>query len=133
MAPSTSLRHVLIACLVGWLSLLLGAPAAAQSDDIQLIPEGAPPAAPAEPEIRGMHCTPDVKEVETRRPIPFSCTVDFPAAGVELRYRMQGAGKTWQKIELEQSDTGYTATIPCTATGKRGTLQFYLFARNENN
>jgi hypothetical protein len=133
MPPSKSLRQIVISCLVGWMLLLLGASAWAQNDDIQLVPEEAPPPAPAEIEIRGMHCTPDVKEVETRRPIPFSCTVDFPAAGVELRYRMEGGSKTWEKIELEQSDTGYTGTIPCTGTGKRGTLKFYLFARNENN
>ena len=115
--------------------MLFGAPAAAQNDDIQLIPtpaDNAPPA-PTEIEIRGMHCTPDVKEVETRRPIPISCTVDFPAAGVELRYRMDGPSKTWEKIELEQGDAGYTGTIPCTATGQRGVLKLYLFARNENN
>lgn len=136
MAPSKSLFKFVLACLLGVTLFCLGRPAAAQNDDIQLIPtpaEAPAEAPPGEIEIRGMHCTPDVKEVEIRRPIPISCNVDYPAAGVELRYRMEGASKNWEKLELEQGDAGYTTTIPCTATGTRGTLQLYLFARNENN
>jgi hypothetical protein len=140
MVLSRSLRHFVFSCLLAWLMLLVGATARAQDDDIQLIPtppSGPPPSAPApvpgEIEIRGMHCTPDVKEVELRRSIPISCTVDYPVAGVELRYRIQGATKKWDKIELKQSDGGYTAAIPCTVTAQPGTLELYLFARNENN
>ena len=136
-----------LAVLFAWFVTLLAAPAVAD-DDIELIPEGKapaaapapapapqPPAAPApapgEIEIRGMHCTPDVKEVEVRRPIPVSCTVDYPVTGVELRYKV-GSAK-WEKIDLEQAESGYTGTIPCAVTSKTGTLKLYLFARNEKN
>ena len=130
-----------LAVLFAWFVTLLAAPAVAD-DDIELIPAGQAPApaeaapapaapAPGEIEIRGMHCTPDVKEVEIRRPIPISCTVDYPAMGVELRYKI-GSGK-WEKIELEQAESGYAGTIPCGVTSKTGTLKFYLFARNEKN
>jgi hypothetical protein len=129
------LLRFLLSCLITSTLLFLGASARAQDDDIQLIPtpeSGPPPAAAGEPDVRGMHCVPDLKEVETRRAIPMACTVDYPVAGVELRYRMEGA-KKWEKIDLTQTDNGYAATLPCSATGERGTLQFYLFGKNENN
>jgi hypothetical protein len=131
MPSPTSMRHFALSCLLACLVLCAGR-AHAQDDDIQLVPTpaaGAP--APGEIEIRGMHCTPDVKEVEIRRPIPISCSVDYPVAGVELRY--QTPGKKWEKIELEQGDTGYTGTIPCAVTSQRGNLKLYLFGRNEDN
>jgi hypothetical protein len=153
MALSKSMRHLVRSCLLALMSLLVGVPALAQDDDIQLIPDGAaaptksqpppaksqpapaktPPATPGEIEIRGMHCTPDVKEVETRRPIPISCAVDYPVSGVELRYRMEGDATKWEKVDLKESDGRYTGTIPCGATGSPGSLKVYLFARNEDN
>src|SRR5689334_355141 len=133
MVLRCSVRHLVFSCLLAWLVLLLGATARAQDDDIQLIPTppsgpppSAPPPAPGEIEIRGMHCTPDVKEVELRRSIPISCTVDYPVAGVELRYRIEAPGKKWEKIELAQGDNGYTRKIPCGVTSKRGQVKPYL-------
>ncbi len=137
MIPRSSVAPFPLAVLLAWLLLLVSAPVRAADDDIELIPAGSEPkakpaAAPGEIEIRGMHCTPDVKEVETRRPIPVSCTVDYPVAGVELRYRTPGA-KKWEKIDLQNSENGYTGTIPCAVTSQRGKLKLYLFARNEKN
>jgi hypothetical protein len=86
-----------------------------------------------EVETRGMSCSPQPTEVETRRPIPILCKVEYEAAGVELRYRNDASTKKWSRIELEQTDSGYTGTIPCAATDKRGELQVYVFARNEKN
>ena len=83
-------------------------------------------------EVRGMDCVPQVTEVETRRPIPFICQTDHEVAGVELRYRFEGAGKKWEKLEFEQSDAGWTGTIPCAATGRKGNLKVCVFARNED-
>jgi hypothetical protein len=128
-----SMRHLALSCVLATLLLFVPRSGRAQ-DDIQLVPsggEGAPPAGGLE--IRGMHCTPDVQEVETRRPIPVSCTVDYPVAGIELRYRLEGPGKKWEKIELAQGEHGYTGTIPCSVTAKRGKMKLYLFGRNENN
>ena len=130
MPLPTWTRHLAHCCLLACLLLLSGR-AQAQDDDIELIPTGAPGA--SEIEVRGMHCTPDVKEVEIRRAIPISCTVDYPVAGVELRYRVESAGKKWEKVDLAQGDNGYTGSIPCGVTSKRGFLKLYLFARNEDN
>jgi hypothetical protein len=82
-------------------------------------------------EVRGMDCVPQVTEVETRRPIPFLCQTDREVAGVELRYRSEGAGSKWEKLELKQVDAGWSGTIPCSGTQRAGTLKVYLFARNE--
>jgi hypothetical protein len=82
-------------------------------------------------EVRGMDCVPQVTEVETRRPIPFICQTDNEVAGVELRYRFEGAGSKWEKLELKQEEAGWAATIPCAATSQKGNLKVYVFARNE--
>jgi hypothetical protein len=82
-------------------------------------------------EVRGMDCVPQVTEVETRRPIPIICQTDKEVAGVELRYRFEGAGSKWEKVELKQEEAGWTGTIPCAATATKGNLKVYVFARNE--
>src|SRR5690606_32319894 len=41
----------------------------------------------------GMTCTPDVTEMQTRRPVPVSCSSDAGAASVELRYKAFGEQK----------------------------------------
>lgn len=85
-------------------------------------------------EVRGMKCVPEVKEVETRRPIPVQCKTDYAVAGVELRYRSGVAKSKWEKIELAPGEKNtFRGSIPCTATAKRGSLKVYVFARNANN
>jgi hypothetical protein len=158
MHSRSSLGPLALAVLLSVIVVLVGPPAFAQhGEDIELIPDTPAPAAtsrrrappppppqdeeaePAAPppsnelEIRGMHCTPDVKEVEIRRPIPISCRVDYPVSGVELRYKLSGPGTKWEKIELQQADAAYTATIPCSITSQPGSIKIYLFARNEHN
>jgi hypothetical protein len=83
-------------------------------------------------EVRGMDCVPQVKEVETRRPIPVLCQTDYDVAGVELRYQLANS-KKWEKIELPKTDKGYQGSIPCGVTNKPGQLKVYVFARNANN
>ena len=82
-------------------------------------------------EVRGMDCVPQVTEVETRRPIPIVCQTDHEVAGVELRYRLEGAGSKWEKLELKQEEAGWGTTIPCAATSQTGNLKVYVFARND--
>ncbi|HEV8551318.1 MAG TPA: hypothetical protein VGQ57_19855, partial [Polyangiaceae bacterium] len=109
------------------------APAPAPAPEPAPPPPPPPPPPPSEPEIRGMHCTPDVKEVEVRRPIPISCSVEYPVSGVELRYRTEAGSEKWEKLELSHGENTYTGTIPCGVTNTPGSLKFYIFARNENN
>jgi hypothetical protein len=76
-----------------------------------------------------MECTPDVPEVETRRPIPVSCTTDEDAVRVELRYR-EFAGEDWKTLKMVQKDDAWQAEIPCAATQNAGNLKFYVIAKD---
>ena len=117
------MRLLLIALLALFLATVTRPASAAQPQTITL---------DEEIEVRGMDCVPQVKEVETRRPIPVLCQTDYDVAGVELRYQPPGANK-WEKIELPKTDAGYQGTIPCIVTARPGPLKIYVFARNENN
>jgi hypothetical protein len=120
------MRPILIELLVSLMLVLVSTTAHAAKPEIIDLSED-------EVETRGMSCSPQPTEVETRRPIPILCKVEYEAAGVELRYRSDAGTKKWSRIELEQTDSGYSGTIPCAATDKRGELQVYVFARNEKN
>ncbi|MEZ4221765.1 MAG: hypothetical protein R3B13_12610 [Polyangiaceae bacterium] len=97
------------------------------------------PAAVSTPEVEAgtsdgggggeMDCTPKVSAVQTRRPIPVSCTVGDQAKRVELHYK---AGKqSWQKVRMKNKGDTFQSTIPCQATGRRGTLSFYVTVRDD--
>lgn len=118
------MRPILIALLVSLTLALSSRPASAVKPEIIDLTED-------EVETRGMSCSPRPSEVETRRPIPMLCKVDYAAASVELRYRSDAGDKKWSRIELQKTDGGYSGTIPCSATGTRGELEVYVFASNE--
>jgi hypothetical protein len=119
------MRPILIELIVGLMLVLASRTAHAAKPEIIELTEDV--------ETRGMTCSPQPTEVETRRAIPMLCQVDYPTAGVELRYRSTAATKKWSRIELQQTDKGYTGTIPCAATETRGELEVYVFARNQKN
>ncbi|HWA78043.1 MAG TPA: hypothetical protein VG937_37165 [Polyangiaceae bacterium] len=73
----------------------------------------------------GVVCTPAVKEVETRRPIPVECTPDEETTRAELRYKAFGA-ETWQTLTMERKGKAFRAQIPCDATQNIGLLKFYV-------
>jgi len=79
------------------------------------------------PSGAGMVCTPDVVEVETRRPIPMSCTTDQPAARVTVYYKEFGASR-WGQANMGKSGDGWLAQVPCSATGIQGTFSWYAVA-----
>lgn len=77
-----------------------------------------------------MLCTPEVREVQTNRTIPVSCTSAQEPAGVELRYKEFGNDK-WVKVGMAKRGEGFwQAEIPCTATSAAGTLRWYVEARS---
>lgn len=89
------------------------------------------PTAPAAPSAGGgeMTCTPEVTEVETRRPIPVECTSDEELTNVELRYRPFGSD-TWKTLKMSKVGDGFRATIPCADTQVAGTLRLYVRGRD---
>jgi len=77
----------------------------------------------------GLKCTPDVRELQTRRPIPMECTSDEEAASMELRYKPFG-GDAWKSVKMKKQGDGFRGEVPCDATGAAGTLKVYVRAKD---
>lgn len=100
-------------------------------------PAAPPPAqVPAEPEDvaavpsgEGLFCTPDVPEIETRRPIPVECRTDEEATSMELRYQSFGSD-TWKTLRMTKKGDAFRATIPCEATQIQGSFRVYVRAKD---
>lgn len=88
-----------------------------------------PPPKPPTPAAGGMDCQPRVTEVETRRPIPISCTTEEDATAAELKYKEFGSDK-WATLKMQKKGDAFVAEIPCTATQVVGALKFYVRARD---
>ncbi|MDX2051400.1 MAG: hypothetical protein SFV15_03355 [Polyangiaceae bacterium] len=84
-----------------------------------------PPAAKDEGE-GSMVCSPDVREVQTRRAIPMSCSTDESAARMEIRYKEYG-GK-WKTATMQKVGDEFRGLVPCGATKVVGTLNVYVRA-----
>jgi hypothetical protein len=89
----------------------------------------APPADESAGDKGGLKCTPDVREVQTRRPIPMQCTSDEEAASMELRYKPFGAD-AWKSVKMKKKDDAFRGEVPCDATGSAGTLKVYVRAKD---
>jgi hypothetical protein len=76
----------------------------------------------------GIKCTPDVREVQTRRPIPMQCTSDEEAASMELRYKPFGG--EWKTVKMKKKDDAFRGEIPCDGTGSAGELKVYVRAKD---
>lgn len=103
-----------------------GSGAAAASEPAEAEPVETAPAPPAE---GGLACTPAVTEIETRRPVPVSCTSDEEATSMELRYKPFGSD-TWKTLPMQKKGDAFRATIPCDATSNSGTLRIYVRAKD---
>ena len=76
-------------------------------------------------------CFPALTEVETRRPIPLSCTIPKPVTSMELRYRPPS--EQWKTAAMKKVGDEWQAEIPCSATVKAGELEFSISARSKKN
>jgi hypothetical protein len=86
-----------------------------------------PSAASAAPANRGLACTPSIREVQTRRVIPFECRADAEAVRMALRYQ-ERSGAEWKTIEMRRSKERFRAELPCEATLNSGKLRFFIVA-----
>ena len=105
-----------------------GAGAAAETPK----PTAAPPAAAANEDAGdkgGLKCTPDVRELQTRRPIPVDCSSDEEVASMEIRYRPFGAD-AWKSVKMKKVGDAFRGEVPCDATGTAGTLKLYVRAKD---
>jgi hypothetical protein len=94
--------------------------------------KGKPPPTGAEQEVEGdMDCTPEVREVETRRSIPVSCVVPDDATSAELKYKEFG-GDQWQTVKMKKKRDNFQAEVPCGATQMVGSLKLYVRAKDKS-
>jgi len=77
----------------------------------------------------GLKCTPDVRELQTLRPIPFDCTSDEEVASMEIRYKSFGADE-WKSVKMKKAGESFRGEVPCDATGSAGTLKVYVRAKD---
>lgn len=79
--------------------------------------------------VEPIDCFPELKEVETRRPIPLACTFAKPIAEMEVRYRPPG--DQWKTSKMKKVGDEWTAEIPCAATIRAGELELTIEARSK--
>lgn len=77
----------------------------------------------------GLKCTPDVRELQTRRPIPVECSSDEEVASMEVRYRPFGADD-WKSVKMKKVGENFRGEVPCDATSSAGTLKLYVRAKD---
>jgi len=77
----------------------------------------------------GLKCTPDVRELQTLRPIPLECTSDEEVAGMEIRYKSFGS-EEWKAIKMKKVGDAFRGEVPCDATANAGTLKLYVRAKD---
>lgn len=77
----------------------------------------------------GLKCSPDVREIQTLRPIPVECSSDEEVASMELRYKPFGAD-TWKTVKMKKVGEAFRAEVPCDVTGSAGTLKLYVRAKD---
>lgn len=75
----------------------------------------------------GLSCTPEVREVQTRRPIPFECRADGEVVRVSLRYQEHGQA-AWKTVDMLRSGAGFRGQIPCEATMDSGRISLFIVA-----
>ena len=98
-----------------------GAPAPAETAPAAPVAEEAPGG--------GLNCSPSVREVETRRPIPVQCSSDEEVTSMELKYKAFGSD-TWKTLPMSKKGNAFRATIPCDGTSVGGTLRVYVRAKD---
>ena len=77
----------------------------------------------------GLKCTPDVRELQTLRPIPLECTSDEEVAGMEIRYKSFGSDE-WKSVKMKKVGDAFRGEVPCEASSTAGTLKVYVRAKD---
>jgi len=77
----------------------------------------------------GLKCTPDVRELQTLRPIPLECTSDEEVASMEIHYKSFGSNE-WKVVKMKKVGDAFRGEVPCDANGLSGILKLYVRAKN---
>lgn len=101
-----------------------GAPAAGGLPPLPSAPE---PTVPGPVASVGIRCTGSVTRVDTRRPVPVSCTSDQPVGSMLLRYLAFG-DREWSTLVMPRVGASFQAEIPCAVTEIAGPLEYFVVA-----
>jgi hypothetical protein len=102
-----------------------------ESDDAEGLGDESAETAPARaPAYAGLRCTPEAREVQTRRAIPMACETGGEATRMSLRYR-EHRGAPWKTLRMQRGASDFRAEIPCEATRDSGTLELFVVAVDE--
>jgi hypothetical protein len=82
-----------------------------------------------EPTVSNITCTPTVSEVETQRPIPFSCKVPGTPAKVVLSYKHE-RDTSWHDLPLTLKGKSWIGELACSETKQHGVLAYRVKALN---
>ena len=77
----------------------------------------------------GLKCTPDVRELQTLRPLPLECTSDEEVASMEIRYKSFGS-EEWKSVKMKKVGDAFRGEVPCEATSTAGTLKLFVRAKD---
>jgi len=77
----------------------------------------------------GLKCTPDVRELQTLRPIPLECSSDEEVASMEIRYKSFGS-EEWKTVKMKKAGEAFRGEVPCEASSAAGTLKVYVRAKD---
>jgi len=77
----------------------------------------------------GIKCTPDVRELQTLRPITLECSSDEEVASMEIRYKSFGS-EEWKSVKMKKAGDAYRGEVPCEASSTPGTLKLYVRAKD---
>jgi hypothetical protein len=72
-------------------------------------------------------CTPEVRELQTRRPLPLECHADAEVVRMTLRYRERGTSD-WATVELRRHEGGFRGQVPCLASMNAGAIDLFVVA-----
>lgn len=90
-------------------------------------PAAAPPPPPPPPvSYAPMQCEPKVQEVQTRRPVPVSCTSQYPGVVKGALYYKAFGEPTFGRAPLKRVGNAWQAEIPCTATNMGTNVSWYV-------
>ncbi len=85
-----------------------------------------------EDEAGSMTCTPEVREVQTRRVIPVSCTTDEEGAvRGELKYKAFGED-SWKTVKMHHKGDYWQGEVPCSGTELVGPLKLYVRVQDKD-
>lgn len=86
----------------------------------------APPPPPPPVNLPPMQCEPKVQEVQTRRPVPVSCTSQYPGVVKGALYYKAFGEPSFGRVPMKRVGNAWQAEVPCSATNMGTNVSWYV-------